>query len=117
MLAALRMFEHKLTGWREGRTFLLDTREVLYIDTVDKKTFLYQDKEVYETPLRLYELEERLSGSDFIRISKSAIVNLARVSSLRPEFGGRLELSLENGERVLVSRQYAPALREKIGIA
>lgn len=116
LLASLRALEHKLTGWREGRTYLLDAGDVLYFDTADKHTFLYLEKEVYETPLRLYELEERLAGADFMRISKSAIVNLARVSSLRPEFGGHLELTMQNGERLLVSRQYTPAFKQKIGI-
>ena len=71
---------------------------------------------MYETPLRLYELEERLAPRDFVRASKSAIVNFGRVSSICPDLGGRLRLTLENGEVVGVSRQYAPAIRKKLGL-
>lgn len=53
---------------------------------------------------------------DFVRASKSAIVNFGRVSSICPDLGGRLRLTLENGEVVGVSRQYAPAIRKKLGL-
>ncbi len=116
MIATLRAFDQKLTGLRDGRTFLLDAKDVLYIDTADKKTFLYTAKEVYETPLRLYELEERLAAQDFFRASKSSVVNFNAIRSLRPDFGGRMELTMENGERLNVSRQYVPVIREKLGL-
>ncbi len=116
MLATLRAFDQKITGTREGRTFLLEAEEILYIDTADKKTFLYTEKNVYETPLRLYELEERLKSRDFFRASKSTVVNFNAIRSLRPDFGGRMELTLSNGERLFVSRQYVPVVKQKLGI-
>ena len=81
ILAALRSFDQRLTGTREGRTYLFEAGQVLYIESVDKRTFLYTAEGVYETPLRLYELEERLASWDFVRASKSVIVNFGRVSS------------------------------------
>lgn len=116
LLAAIRAMDQKLTGMQEGQTFLLDFSEVLYIDTVDKKTFLYTADGVFETPLRLYELEERLCAHGFFRISKSAIVNFNAIQSLRPDLGGRLRLTLRSGEAVYASRQYAPVIKQKIGI-
>lgn len=116
LLASLRAMEQKLTGERGGQTFLLDFSEVLYIDTVDKKTFLYTADGVYETPLRLYELEERLRGHDFFRAGKSVLVNFGSIQSLRPDLGGRLRLTLRNGEAVYVSRQYAPRLKKRLGL-
>lgn len=116
MLAALRSYDQRLTGEREGRTYLLEATQVLYIESVDKRTFLYTCDGVYETPLRLYELEERLVSRDFIRAGKSVIVNFGKVQSICPDLGGRLRLTLENGEMVGVSRQYAPDIRKKLGI-
>lgn len=69
---------------------------------------------MYESALRLYELEEKLSGMDFFRTGKSGIVNFLRVRSIRPDFGGRLLLTLDNGEQVPVSRQYAAAIKHKL---
>lgn len=106
----------KLTGQLEGQTYLLDPQKVLYADTADKRTFLYTASAVYETELRLYELEERLRGRDFFRASKSALVNFNAIKSLRPDLGGRIRLTMENGEAVYVSRQYAAWLKRKLGL-
>lgn len=89
---------------------------MLYIDTADKRTFLYTAEGVYETPLRLYELEDRLSAGDFFRASKSSIVNFNEIRSLRPDFGGRMQLTMSNGEQLIVSRQYVPYIRKKLGL-
>ena len=116
ILASLKAFEHKLTGLREGQTFFLSPKEILYIESVDKKTFMYTEKEVYETPLRLYELEERLQVEGFFRAAKASLINLSGVRSLRPDFGSRLLLTMNNGEKITVSRQYAGAVKEKLGL-
>ena len=90
--------------------------EVLYAETVDGRTFLYGRDRVLESPLRLYELEEALAGTEFVRASKSLIVNFDHVRALRPYLNARLELVLDNGESVIASRQYAPAIKQKIGL-
>ena len=69
MIAALRAAEQKLAGVRNGRTFVVDPAEVYYAESVDKRTFLYTADAVYESPLRLYEMEERFGAGDFFRAS------------------------------------------------
>ena len=114
--AGLRVFDKKVTGLHNGQTFILSTSDILYAETVDRRTFLYTAGGVYETPLKLYELEERLAGEDFIRAGKSCVLNFAKVKSLRGDFGGRMLCTLENGEMIAVSRQYAVAIKQKLGI-
>ena len=114
--AGLRVFDKKITGLLDGQTFLLNATDILYVESVERKTFLYTQGQVYETPLKLYELEERLAGDDFIRATKSCVLNFSKVKSLRGEFGGRMLCTLENGEIVTVSRQYAIAIKQKLGI-
>lgn len=116
LAASLRAYDRKITGEREGQTFLLEASDILYADTADKHTFLYSSSGVYETSLRLYELEDRLAGSDFFRASKSMVVNFNQIKALRPEFGGRMILTMRNGERCVVSRQYVPVIKEKLGL-
>ena len=116
LVASLRRFDHRLTGEREGKTYLLEAGELLYIESVEKRTFLYTQDGVFETPLRLYELEERLAPWDFVRVSKAMIVNFGKTQSISPDFAGRLQLTLENGEKVGVSRKYAPAIKGKLGL-
>ena len=51
-----------------------------------------------------------------MRISKSCVVNLNRIKSIRPDFGGKIIATMQNGERIFVSRQYASELKLKLGI-
>lgn len=114
LIAMLRVYQQKLAGILEGEQHLLDVKEVLYIDTVDKKTFLYTEKGVYQSALRLYELEDALKEMDFFRAGRSTILNVCRIRSLRPELGRRWLGAMNNGEQVWVSRQYAGELKEKL---
>mgnify|MGYP001025019350 FL=1 len=116
VVAVLKMLEQKLTGIYEGETCFLDPDKVLYIDTADKKTFLYTTDKVYETALKLYELEEQLSCAGFFRGGKSTIINLRHIESLRADLNRRIQVTLDNGEKLLVSRQYAEELKRRLGV-
>ncbi|WP_346868350.1 MULTISPECIES: LytTR family DNA-binding domain-containing protein [unclassified Clostridium] len=116
IISKLKALEEKITGNKDGKIFILDTNEIFYFESVDKKTFIYMDKEVFQTHLRLYELEERLKNTDFFRASKSTIINLRKVKNIVPMFGGRIEILLDNDEKLVVSRQYVPILKNKLDL-
>ena len=116
ILAMLRIFDHKLTGTRENQTYFIDVLKILYIETVDKKSFLYTTDFVYETPLKLYELEERLESSGFFRAGKSTVINFNQIQSLKPDLYGRFQVTLNNGEKLFVSRQYAVTIKKLLGV-
>ena len=113
-LSLLGQLGMQLTGKKDGVTVPIGIEEILYFESVDKKTFIYTETDVLETPLRLYMLEERLINSSFFRASKNAIINLNKIASLKPEFGGRMEATLTSGERIMISRQYLPTLKNKL---
>ena len=73
-------------------------------------------RQVYESKQKLYELEESLANSDMLRISKSVMLNLSKIKSLSPALNGRFEAILDNGERVIISRQYVAGLKKRLGI-
>ena len=116
IVSSLGAFDRALVGERDGATYRLDVDDVCYAETVDGKTVLYTADAVYQTPLKLYELEERLAGTEFVRASKQMLVNFDHVASIRPALNARLQLMLDNGEAVIVSRQYAPAIKRKLGL-
>ena len=95
---------------------MLLPKDVYYFESVDNKVFAYCEKQVYEVRKKLYELESDLSGTDFLRISKSVIVDLSKIRNLSPSFNGRLEALLRNGEKIIISRQYIPALKKKLDL-
>lgn len=98
------------------QTHFLDKRDIFYIESVDKQCFLYTADDMYETKAKLYELEHLLDTAGFFRNGKSQIINIAKIKSLCPEFGGRIEAKMENGEILMISRQYAKSFRERIGL-
>lgn len=105
----------RIVGIKDDETYCIEPREVLYFESVDRKTFCYTAKSEFETELKLYELED-FPKADFMRISKSTVVNLNRIKSIRPDFGGKILATMENGEKVYVSRQYANGFKIKLGI-
>lgn len=107
---------NSLLASAEGKRYHLNISTVLYIEAVDRRTFCYTQDHEYELDLRLYEIEEKYQALDFMRISKSCIVNLYKIHSLKPDFGGKILATMENGEKLYISRQYAPMLKEKLGI-
>lgn len=109
-------FDERITGSSEGQTYSIDINAILYIESVDKKTFLYTQGNVFLTEKRLYELESILDEKTFFRCSKSVIVNLEKIKSLRPEVTRNIRATLENGEIIVISRRYAAALKKLIGL-
>lgn len=116
ILATLRMLNQQLMVMREEENYLLDVTKIVYIEAIDRKTFVYTAEAVYESKLRLYEMEERLCESGFFRISKSCLVNLRYIKSLRNDVERKLRLTLENGEQIMVSRQYADEIKRRLGV-
>ncbi len=116
IISMLRMLDMQLTGKKEDETHIIDAAKVLYIETVDKKTFIYTKEEVYESELRLYELEERLLQAQFCRINKSCILNMKHIVSLKADFDRRIKVTMSNGEQLVISRQYAENMKKRLGV-
>ena len=100
----------------QGKTMMCRTDQIYYIESVDKKTFIYTERQTLMSEKRLYELEELLDKRDFFRCSKSVILHLNKVERLKPEITRNILATLVNGERVVVSRRYAPELKKLLGI-
>ena len=130
VLSLVRSGLQKLCVWDENREIiLLSPDETLYCESVDEHTFLYTASAFYQTALTLAELEGRYGelarAGEEVELRKALIniyemelmeYDLPRIRILKSRTGGRIEASLENGERLVVSRHYAPLLRERLGL-
>lgn len=112
-----------LRTWDEA--FVLDTivddrihsfnlADVLYFEAVDERVFACTSRRTQELKIRLYELEKAYRDEHFIRCSKSFLVNLMKLESISPALNGRFAAHMKNGETVIISRQYVPALKRAI---
>ena len=100
----------------DGSTYIVALDDIYFIESVDKKTFIYTREKVLSSDKRLYELEAILEERDFFRCSKSVIINLGKVVRLKPELTRNILATLENGEVVVISRRYAAELKKLLGI-
>ncbi|MGF6376560.1 DNA-binding LytR/AlgR family response regulator [Clostridiales Family XIII bacterium PM5-7] len=116
LINSLRIKEEIIVGYKGEEIHRISLSEVYYFEAVEKKTFLYLEQEVYEIKERLYQIEEKYSDTDFVRISKSVIVNVNKIVSVSPELSGRLSAKLENGEKQQISRFYVNLLKQKLGL-
>lgn len=116
ILATLRMMNHQLTARKDTEIYLLDIADVIYIESVDRKCFIYTLDEIYESDFRLYELEQQLEEYGFVRISKSFLIHLQKIHSLRADINRKIRITMSNGEQIMASRQYADELKKRLGV-
>ena len=100
---------------KDKSTYFCKLTQIYYIESVDKRTYVYTKDDCYESRDRLYELEEKL-GTYYIRRSKSMIVNLRKIRNVSAEPGGRMVAVLLNAERVVISRSYVKEIKRRLGI-
>lgn len=116
ILATLRMMNRQLTARKDGEIYLLDIARIIYIESVDRKCFIYTADAVYESDLRLYELEQQLEEYGFFRASKSFLIHLQNIQSLRADINRKIRVTMSNGEQIIASRQYADELKKRLGV-
>ena len=104
--------ESVLTGYLGENVMRIRLGDVLYFEAVGEDVFADTRSEVYNIKKRLYELEDQY-GWRFKRCSKSMLVNLSMIESLRPEKNARYFARMKNGEDVIVSRMYAKQIRQE----
>lgn len=116
MISLMRMIDMQLAVKKNDEIILLETNQILYFETVERNTFVYTKEDTYEIDLRLYEVEQQLIEQGFIRISKTCILNLKEIQSLKADINRKIKVTLINGEQLIVSRNYADELRRRLGV-
>lgn len=101
-----------LVGYHNERMAQVPLSDIFYVEAVDNRIFAYTRDNVYELKCKLYEFEELYRRDRFFRCSKSMVINLMQIDSVYPIFNGRFSAKLFNGEEIIISRQYVPALKE-----
>lgn len=107
--------DQTILGTINQRKFQIPLNQIYYFDSADDKTFAYTKQDVYDINYRLYQLEEMLQSSPFLRVNKNTILNTKKLKSFHSTINGRMEARLINQERIKISRRYVPNLKDKLG--
>lgn len=105
-----------ITGRIENEYVKILSRDIYYFESVDNRTYIYCEKNVYQSNMKLYELEEKLSGTRFARINKSCIMNIKKLEKVKSQINGRLLATLYNGEKLIINRSYVADVKRKLKI-
>ena len=114
IVAFVKSRQGQLTGTADDRLYGVAVSDIYYIESADNKSFFYTKNKVYESKQKLYELEELLGEKHFLRVSKSVLLNLMKVSAIKPALNSKFTAVLFSGEQVVISRKYVPALKKAL---
>ena len=106
----------RVVGMRGSEAVVMDVRSVLAFFTKDKTVYAHTANGDWRIKLRLYELEEMLPSSDFVRISQSEIVNISAISRLDLSASTAMCVLLKDGTRYYVSRRQLKAFKKALGL-
>ncbi|MDO4555296.1 MAG: LytTR family DNA-binding domain-containing protein [Lachnospiraceae bacterium] len=112
----LKLPQKELIGYQNGEIHRLKITDIFYFEVVDNHSFIYCEKDVFESKMRLYEFEEICQDTSFFRAGKSLVLNSDKIEYIEPSFSGRFEVTLMNKEKRIVSRQYVKELKKRLGV-
>lgn len=116
LMNQLKTKNNVIIGYDNESIYQINPSNIYYFESLDNKVFIYGRDQFYESKQKLYELEQSCDPRIFFRASKSMIINITKISNVKPSISGRFEATMDNGETVLVSRQYVPVLKAKLGL-
>lgn len=116
IVSTIGLVNRTFAGRKGGEVYFIPVKDIYYFESVEGVVFFYTEREMYEATVKLYKIEESLQSFRFARVSKSAIVNLGKMQSIKKSKNSRLTATLANQEKIIVSRQYVPGIMRKMGV-
>ena len=105
-----------LVGFREDEAAILQEETILRVYAEGGKVLAETMDGSFTLRLRLYELEERLDRTRFVRISNSEIVNLRKVKGFDLSLAGTICVRMQNDAVTYVSRRYVAKIKQVLGL-
>lgn len=105
-----------ITGFNEDNAEILDPNDIYRIYAEQQKVLAVTEKGVFQIRMRLYQLEEKLTGLKFVRISNSEMINLKKTEKFDLSIAGTIHVKLKNGQSTYVSRRYVSKIKDILGI-
>ena len=107
-------YRQRLIGEIDGQKAIINRTDILYIESVDGRCFVYTQADVLGVEYTLAQLEELLDSVNFFRCSKSMIINIDKVHKLRSLASNRIDATMQGGEHIIISRTYASNFRKRL---
>lgn len=115
-ISEYKLLNNKIWGTLNKESYIIDPMDIYYIETIENKVFAYTLDKIYELNHKLYILEKLLPKKNFFRVSKSMILNISKIISIKSLLNGKMQVKLDNNENVIISRSYVGLFKEKLGV-
>jgi two-component system LytT family response regulator len=99
-----------------GHVVLLDVAAIDWVQAADNYVRLHVQRRQYLLRETMAALEAHLDPQRFVRIHRSAIVQIDRIAELHPATHGDLDVVLRDGTRLTLSRSWREGVLEALGL-
>ena len=106
-----------VTAYDGDATVLLSQREIVRVFVENRRLVIKTERGDFVARRTLAEMEATLNRSRFLRISRSEIINLNKVSNFDFSLSGTIHVHFDDGTSTWVARRYVRAIQEKLGLA
>ena len=114
VLAFIKSFDTRIECSSDDSVKLINSSDIFYIESVDKKTIVCCEKENYSVKSSLCQIYELLKCNGFVQISKYCILNINKLKKIKPLENSHLEAELSNGMCLYVTRKYLVDIRRRL---
>lgn len=112
LIQKIKSADVKIFGNDNGTETVLNIYDIFYIESIERKTFIYTKDQIFRSSKKLYQLLNELKEFGFVQINKSCIMNIEVLDSVQTIFNSRLKATLINGEKVIITRTFIPAIKK-----
>ena len=105
-----------VTAYAGDTMVLLSQREIIRVYVESRKLIVWTDRGGFVARGTLAEMEETLNRQRFLRISRSEIINLSKVSNFDFSLSGTIQVNFDDGSGTWVARRYVRAIQETLGL-
>jgi len=112
IVSLIKSIDKQIECYSDDSIKLVNASDIYYIESVDKRTVVFCEKENYQVRKRLYQAYEELADNGFVQISKYCILNINKLEKITPLVNSHMEAVLSNGKCLYVTRKYLAGIKQ-----
>jgi len=112
IVSFIKSLDQQIECYADDSIKRVSASDIYYIESIDKKTVVFCEKESYQSRKRLYQVYEELTDNGFVQISKYCILNINKLEKITPLLNSHMEAVLSNGKCLYVTRKYLAGIKQ-----
>ena len=101
----LNSLPRQIISYKNNEIYFIDVQDIICFFSKDKYNYIRTVEDIYKVKYKLYEVEEKLDKRNYIRISKSCIINMRQVECFDTSILGTIEVKLKDNTKEVVSKR------------